>query len=56
MHDNLYNQYISVVEENNILRRNVAEMQEQIHNFQVRIKELIEEINNYELAKYGKNY
>ena len=54
MHDNLYNQYMSVVEENNILRRNVAEMQEQIHNFQVRIKELLDETNYY-LLKYGKN-
>ena len=54
MHDNLYNQYISVVEENNILRRNVAEMQEQIHNFQVRIKELLDETNYYQL-KYEKN-
>tara|TARA_B100000745_G_scaffold203823_1_gene134584 strand:- start:327 stop:497 length:171 start_codon:yes stop_codon:yes gene_type:complete len=56
MHDDLYDQYMSVIQENSILRHNVAEMQEQIHNFQVRIKELIEEINNYELAKYGKNY
>ena len=47
---------MSVIQENSILRHNVAEMQEQIHNFQVRIKELIEKINNYELAKYGKNY
>ena len=42
MHDELYNQYMSVVEENNILRRNVAEMQEEIHNLQVRVKELRE--------------
>ena len=56
MHDDIYDQYMSVIQENSILRHNVAEMQEQIHNFQVRIKELIEEINNYELAKYGKNY
>ena len=49
-------QLMYVIQENSILRHNVAEMQEQIHNFQVRIKELIEKINNYELAKYGKNY
>jgi len=55
MHDELYNQYMSVVEENNILRRNVAEMQEEIHNLQVRVKELREEVDHYKL-EYGKNY
>ena len=57
MHDELFlhNQYIKVVEENNILRRNVAEMQEEIHNLQVRVKELREEVDHYKL-EYGKNY
>ena len=55
MHDELYNQYMSVVEENNILRRNITEMQEEIHNLQVRVKELREEIDHYQL-EYGKNY
>ena len=55
MHDELYNQYMSVVEENNILRRNVAEMQEEIHNLQIRVKKLREEIDHYEV-EYGKNY
>ncbi len=54
MHDELYNKYIRVVEENNILRRSVTEMQEEIHNFQVRVKELLDETNYYQL-KYGKN-
>ena len=54
MHDELHDQYIRVVEENNILRRNVAEMQKEIHNFQVRIKELLDETNYY-LLKYRKN-
>ena len=55
MNDELYNQYMSVVEENNILRRNITEMQEEIHNFQIRVKELREEIDHYQL-EYGKNY
>jgi len=55
MHDELHDQYIRVVEENNILRRNVTEMQEEIHNFQIRVKELREEIDHYQL-EYGKNY
>jgi uncharacterized coiled-coil DUF342 family protein len=54
MHDELHNQYIRVVEENNILRCNIIEMQKEIHNFQVRIKELLDETNYY-LLKYGKN-
>lgn len=53
--DELYNQYIIVVKENNILRHSVVEMQEEIHNFQIRIKELREEIDHYQL-EYGKNY
>ena len=33
----------------------IGEMQEEIHNLQVRVKELREEIDHYQL-EYGKNY
>ena len=55
MHDELYNQYMSVIKENSIMRRNIGEMQEEIHNLQVRVKELREEVDHYKL-EYGKNY
>jgi|TARA_R110000851_G_scaffold119434_1_gene247224 hypothetical protein len=54
MHDELYNQYMIVIKENGILRQNVMEMQEQINKFQIRIKELIKELEDFQL-KYGKN-
>ena len=44
MGDTLYEQYIKLTEENGTLKKEVAEMQKQVHTLQIRVKELNEEL------------
>ena len=44
MGDTLYEQYIKLTEENGTLKKEVVEMQKQVHTLQIRVKELNEEL------------
>ena len=51
MGDTLYEQYIKLTEENGTLKKEVAEMQKQVHTLQIRVKELNEELLNLKKRK-----
>ena len=51
MGDSLYYQYIKLTEENGTLKKEVAEMQKQVHTLQIRVKELNEELLNLKKRK-----
>ena len=51
MNDELYNQYMKLTSENGTLKKEVAEMQKQVHTLQIRVKELNEELLNLKKRK-----
>jgi hypothetical protein len=38
----LYKLYLAVIRENGLLKNNIVEMQKQIHDLQIRVKELVD--------------
>ena len=44
MNDELYNQYMKLTSENGTLKKEISEMQKQVHTLQIRVKELNEEL------------